>query len=295
MLDLPFVRVTWDGAERDARAREAAVRDFHDWLVTDPDAQRCFTDDGFRGVGKGGPVEPGDDSVLGSEDNTSAVREQVPATGAGTDLAASLSDTLKDYREALGPGKVLYLLDNSTSMAAERLWEGPGRAKDLVARSMSSLGAGDAYGVWLMAVPEGEAATDAVAFGPHTRATAQRSVAGAEAVAHDARVAKSLKEALGTLRSGRDEEEQPRLLVVVTDGEDFEGVGEAQQTALVAEARGEPLVRIVTVSLRNGACAQGRFGDRLARASGGRCLDPADDIAAELAAEVAKTGTGDAE
>lgn len=295
MLDLPFVRVTWDGAERDARAREAAVRDFHDWLATDPDAQRCFTDDGFRGVGKGGPVEPGDDSVLGAEDNTSAVREQVPATGAGTDVAASLSDTLKDYREALGPGKVLYLLDNSTSMAAEQLWEGPGRAKDLVARSMSSLGAGDAYGVWLMAVPQDEAATDVVPFGPNTRATAQRSVTGAEAVAHDARVAQSLKEALGTLRSGRDEEEQPRLLVVVTDGEDFEDVGEAQQTALVAEARGEPLVRIVTVSLRNGACAQGRFGDRLATASGGRCLDPADDIAAELAAEVAKTGTGDAE
>ncbi|MFF5895763.1 substrate-binding domain-containing protein [Streptomyces argenteolus] len=295
MLDLPFVRVTWQGADRDAAARQDAVQDFYDWLATDPDAQKCFTDDGFRGVDKGGPARPGDDSVLGSEDNTSAVREAVPATGTVTDVTASLGDTLKDYREALGPGRVMYLLDNSTSVAAERLWDGSGRAKDLVARSMSSLGAGDAYGVRLMAVAEGKAATDAVPFGPHTRATAQNDVAGARAVAHDARVAESLKGALATLRAGRDEEEQPRLLVLVTDGEDFEDVGQAQQKQLVAEAGEEPLVRIVTVSLQNGACADGRFGERLATASGGRCLDPADDIAAELAAEVAKTGTGDAE
>lgn len=51
----------------------------------------------------------------------------------------------------------------------------------------------------------------------------------------------------------------------------------------------------MTVSLQDGACTPGRFGERLADASGGRCLDPADDIAAELAAEVARTGTGDAE
>ncbi|MDX3058666.1 substrate-binding domain-containing protein [Streptomyces sp. NE06-03E] len=296
MLDLPFVRVTWAGADRDADARTAAVEDFYEWLATDPDAQKCFTDDGFRGVGeKGGPAAPADDSVLRSEDNTTAVREQIPVTGPDADASASLSDTLSRYRGALGPGRVLYLLDNSTSMADKRVWDGTGGAKELVARSMTSLGAGDSYGVRMAAVAEGRPATDLVPFGPNTRAGAQKAVARAGTAAFDARIAAGLDAALGTLRGEATGAEQPRLLVLVTDGEDFEAVAEKEQKRLVAEAGKTPLVRIVTVSLQDGACTPGRFGERLADASGGRCLDPADDIAAELAAEVARTGTGDAE
>ncbi|MEU0299433.1 VWA domain-containing protein [Streptomyces sp. NPDC006175] len=294
MLDLPFVRVTWAGADRDAAAREDAVKDFYTWLTTDEDAQRCFTDDGFRGVAKGSPAPPTGDSVLANEDNTSAVREQIPQTGPGADVSTSLTDTLDRYRGALGPGRVLYLLDNSTSMADKRVWDGTGGAKELVARSMSSLGAGDSYGVWLAAVAEGKRATDRVPFGSASRADAQKTVARAGTADFDARIAAGMREALGTLRELPDEE-QPRLLVLVTDGEDFEAVKEREQQRLVTEAGRTPLVRIVTVSLQDGACAPGRFGERLAEASGGRCLDPADDIAAELTAEVAKTGTGDAE
>lgn len=102
MLDLPFVRVTWAGADRDADARKAAVEDFYDWLATDPDAQRCFTDDGFRGVDEGAPAPPADDSVLRSEDNTTAVRERLPTTAPGVDVSASLSDTLSRYRGPSG-------------------------------------------------------------------------------------------------------------------------------------------------------------------------------------------------
>ncbi|MFE9723763.1 substrate-binding domain-containing protein [Streptomyces sp. NPDC005794] len=296
MLDLPFVRVTWAGADRDDDERKAAVEDFYDWLVTDPDARKCFTDDGFRGVDTSGPAPPGPDSVLRSQDNTTAVREQIPATGEGTDVSASLTDTLSRYRGALGPGRVLYLLDNSTSTADERVWDGTGGAKELVARSMRSLGAKDAYGVWMTAVKDGEPATDLVPFGPQTRAgAAQKAVTGARTAAFDARIAPGVKEALDTLRDEPTAVEQPRLLVLVTDGEDFEAVKEAERRELVAKAAQSPHVRIVTVSLQNGACAPGRFGDRLADASGGRCLDPADDIAVELAAEVARTGTGDAE
>ncbi|MFD6275405.1 substrate-binding domain-containing protein [Streptomyces sp. NPDC060209] len=295
MLDLPFVRVTWAGADRDTAARKAAVEDFYDWLATERVAQKIFTDDGFRGVGKGDPAPPDDDSVLRSEDNTTAVRERIPATGPDADASASLSDTLSSYREALGPGQVLYLLDNSTSMADKRVWDGTGGAKELVARSMSSLGAKDSYGVRMTAVDEGKPATDLVGFGPNIRAGAQKAVAGARTAAFDARIADGLEAALGTLRGGSTELEQPRLLVLVTDGEDFEEVGKSEQRKLVAEAGRTPYVRIVTVSLQDGACTPGRFGDRLAVASGGRCLDPGDDIAAELAAEVAKAGTGDAE
>lgn len=123
----------------------------------------------------------------------------------------------------------------------------------------------------------------------------RRPSPAARTAAYDARIAPGLDTALGTLRGGSTGVEQPRLLVLVTDGEDFEAVGDKDQKRLVREAAKTPLVRIVTVSLQDGACTPGRFGERLAGASGGRCLDPADDIAAELAAEVAKTGTGDAE
>ncbi|MFC9943280.1 caspase family protein [Streptomyces pratensis] len=296
MLDLPFVRVTWDGADRDAVARRAAVDDFHDWLTTDPDAQKCFTDDGFRGVGEGGgPATPEEDSVLRSEDNATAVRERIPATGEGTGDSASLSDTLSRYRKALGPGRVLYLLDNSTSAVSKRVWDGTGGIKELVARSMSSLSARDSFGVRTTAVGEGKTAADLVEFGPNRTAGARKAVTGAKAAAFDARIAEGLATALGTLRDDPADLEQPQLLVLVTDGEDFEAVTDEEQEELVADAGRKPHVRIVTVSLQNGACAPGRFGDRLAEASAGRCLDPADDIAVGLAAEVAKTGTGDAE
>ncbi|MBM7438936.1 hypothetical protein JOC24_002344 [Streptomyces sp. HB132] len=295
MLDLPFVRVTWAGADRDADVRKEAVEDFYRWLVTDPDAQKRFTDDGFRGVDKGDPAPPEDDSVLRSEDNATAVREQIPATGEGAGTAASLSDTLSRYRGALGAGRVLYLLDNSTSTEAKRVWGGTGGAKELVARSMTSLGAKDSFGVRTTAVDKDEPAVDLVKFGQSSRAAAQRTVVGAKTAAFDARIAAGLREGLETLRGGLGDAEQPQLLVLVTDGEDFEAVTAQEQRELVAEAGRAPLVRIVTVALRNGACTPGRFGDRLAEASGGRCLDPGDDVAAELTAEVARTGTGDAE
>ncbi|HWU07900.1 MAG TPA: caspase family protein [Streptomyces sp.] len=295
MLDLPFVRVTWDGADRDADDRRVAVEDFYDWLATDPVAQKCFTDDGFRGVEKSRPAPPDDGSVLREKDNATAVREQLPKTGQGADVSASLNDTLSRYRGALGPGRVLYLLDNSTSMADKRVWDGTGGAKELVARSMHSLGTGDSYGVWETAVEDGEPATDLVPFGPQTTAGVQKAVAGARTAGFDARIAEGLEAALATLRDDSADAEQPRLLVLVTDGEDFEAVRRKEQQELVADAGRTPLVRIVTVSLQDGACAPGRFGERLAGASGGRCLDPADDITAELAAEVAKAGTGDVE
>ncbi|MFF2726418.1 caspase family protein [Streptomyces sp. NPDC058008] len=297
MLDLPFVRVTWAGADRDAEARASAVEDFHHWLATDPVARKCFTDDGFRSVEKGGPAPPGEDSVLRSEDNATAVRERLPVTGtdADTGASASLNAALSRYRQALGPGKVLYLLDNSTSMEDQRVWDGPGGAKELVVRSMSSLGARDSFGVRMTAVRPGEPPTEIVEFRQNDRAGARKAVAGARTAALDARIAEGLRGALGTLRQDPAAGEQPRLLVLVTDGEDFEAVAKSEQEKLVASARLTPLVRIVTVSLRDGACAAGRFGDRLAAASGGRCLDPADDIAVGLVAEVAKAGTGDAE
>ncbi|MFD9498960.1 caspase family protein [Streptomyces sp. NPDC060035] len=300
VLDLPFLRVTWDDAGRDAGARRAAVTDFHDWLVTDPDAKKLFTDDGFRGVGEDGkPAAPAEGSPLMADANEEAVREQLPPADASTVTAASLSDTLRRYREALGPGRVLYLLDNSTSMADKRVWDGTGRAKELVTRSMGSLGTKDTYGVWTLAVKKGRTATDVVPFGPNTggngqRDSAQRAVAAAGTADIDARIVDGLRDALTTLRGGSTKDEQPRLLVLVTDDEDSTDIRKKELGQLLADAHQGLRVRIVAVSLQNGGCSAGRFGEQIAGATGGRCLDPADDIPTELAAEVAKTGTGDA-
>ncbi|KDQ67492.1 caspase family protein [Streptomyces sp. NTK 937] len=296
VLDLPFVQVTWRGAERDADERAAAVRDFHRWLSEDPGAQRQFTDDGFRGAGRDErPAPPRKDSPLRAGANERAVREQIPPRSGETVTAASLTDTLRRYREALGPGRVLYLLDNSTSMTDSQVWEGQGRAKDVVARSMSSLGPKDTYGVRLLAVEKGEKATDAVPFGAYaTPDGARRTVAGAPVADLDARVADGIRAGLVTLRDGPSDD-RPRLLVLVTDDEDSAGIGKRERDTLVADAAAAPLVRIVTVSLRNGGCAPGGLDDRLGEATGGRCLDLSDDITTELAAEVAKTGTGDAQ
>lgn len=295
VLDLPFLQVTWEDAGRDADARDKEVRRFYEWLVTDPTAQKFFTDDGFRGVRNGKPAPPDASSPLRAdlhETGKDAVRQSIPPTTTSTVTAASLGATLRRYRQALGPGRVLYLLDNSTSMVDKRVWDGSGRAKDLVARSMTSLGTGDMYGVWSIASKKDP---DVVPFGPHGRAAAQKAVAAARTADVDARVVGGLREGFATLRDGPTEDDPPRLLVLVTDDEDSKDVTKKELADLVADAGRAPLVRVVVVSMRGGGCAAGRLNTAITEATGGRCLDLADDIPTELAAEVAKTGTGDAE
>ncbi|QNE79388.1 VWA domain-containing protein [Streptomyces finlayi] len=296
VLDLPYLQVTWDDAGRDAEARDREVRRFYAWLAEDTAAQKFFTDDGFRRVGDNGkPAPPEENSPLRADlDATGryAVRQSIPPTATSTVTAASLNTTLRRYRQALGPGRVLYLLDNSTSMADKRVWDGSGRAKELVVRSMSSLGAGDAYGVWSIA---SEKDPDVVPFGRHGRAAAQKAVAAAGTADVDARVVEGLREGFATLRDGLTEDDPPRLLVLVTDDEDSKGLTKKELAELVAKAEQAPPVRVVVVSLRGGGCSAGRLNEAITEATGGRCLDLSDDIPTELTAEVAKTGTGDAE
>ncbi|MCX4676984.1 VWA domain-containing protein [Streptomyces sp. NBC_01433] len=293
VLDLPFVRVTWADADRDEKARERAVRDFHDWLVKDDAAQALFVQDGFRGVEDGKPVPPGTASPLRAPANEGAVSIEVPDSAPAAS-AASVADALRDYRQALGPGRVLYLLDNSTSMADKQVWSGPGRAKELVTRSMRSLGTLDRYGVWTLAPVKKDDHPDVVPFGRHGLPTAQKAVGAAKVVDADADIATGLTDALAELREGASGPD-PRLIVLVTDDEDSSGLRRKDIDAVVRAAGQGPPVRVVAVSLRNGGCAPGQLNQRLAEATGGRCLDPSDGIATELTAEVAKTGTGDAE
>lgn len=295
MLDLPFVHVTWKGAERDADRRKQAIEDFYGWLTEDGSAQRVFTANGFRGVTSDGtPALPDENSLLKASANTRAVHADALPPNGPRATSAVLTDTLRRYREALGPGRVLYLLDTSTSMADKRVLDGAGRAKDLVSRSMNSLGAEDEYGVRTLAPASGKSRPDVVPFGRNDRAAAQRKVNAVKPVNTDARVATGIREALSDLRGGPAELDPPRLLVLVTDDEDSAAVKGAALASLVKETKKTPRVRIVVVSLQGGGCTSGVLNRRLTAATGGRCLDPSVDLAKELQAEVAKTGTGDA-
>lgn len=297
VLDLPFVHVTWKGAERDAERRKQAIEDFYRWLTEDRSAQRVFTEDGFRGVtSDGDPATPDEHSLLKASANTRAVHsDKLPQNGPPA-TSAVLTDTLRRYRQALGPGRVLYLLDTSTSMVDKRVFDGSGRAKDLVSRSMNSLGREDEYGVWSIAPVSRKAHADLVPFGRNDRAAAQRKVGAAKPVEDvNAHVATGLRDALAELRGGPSEADPPRLLVLVTDDEDSAGIKGAGLTSLVEEAQKTPRVRVVVVSLQGGGCTSGALNRQLTAATGGRCLDPSVDLAKELQAEVAKTGTGDAE
>ncbi|MER5985381.1 substrate-binding domain-containing protein [Streptomyces sp. NPDC001787] len=297
VLELPFVRVTWTDADRDTKARERAVKDFYDWLVGDPDARALFVRDGFRDVEDGKQAPPGPTSPLRAPANDGAVSLDIPDSDSLMSVA-SIAGALSDYRKALGPGRVLYLLDNSTSMEDKRVWSGPGRAKELVTRSLRSLGALDQYGVWTLA-PEKKAKKktdhpDVVRYGKNTLIGAQKAVGEAKAVNADADIVTGLTDALRTLRSGSSGAD-PRLIVLITDDEDSSELKRKDIEAVVKAAGQGARVRVVAVSLRPDGCAPGRLNQRLAEVTGGRCLDPSDSIATELTAEVAKTGTGDAE
>ncbi|WP_345983412.1 substrate-binding domain-containing protein [Streptomyces sp. DSS69] len=292
VLDLPFLRVTWAGAERDATARERAVRGFYDWLVKAPEARTVFVRDGFRTGPSGKPSLPPAASPLKAKANEGAVSLLLPPANPAT-RPEQVTATLRDYRQALGPGRVLYLLDDSTSMEDNRVWSGPGRAKDLVARSTAPIGPEDSFGVWGLSPGSAANHTELVPFGRPEPGPARAAVGRAPAVNKNARVLDGLRDGLSELRSG-PQGPVPRLLVLVTDDEDSADLQREDVLALEESATEGPPVRVVTVSLRGGGCAPDQLNQRLAEATGGRCLDVSDDLATELTAEVARTGTGDA-
>lgn len=292
MADLPFIHVTWKGADRHSDERAQAVRDLYTWL-TGTDAQTLFTGDGYRGVSDVHPAIPGPGSLLTDPANSRAVRTDLLPSVAPEVSTAALDRTLQSYRQALGPGRVLYLLDSSSSM--DGFWTGPGRAKDLLARSLRSLGTKDEYGIWSV-VEDGSAHhRELLPFGTHDRKAAEGKVAEATTVRQDARPDLALHEALAELRGRAKNGDRPQLIVFITDDEDSTGIPPSALTSLVQDAAAGAPSRVVTVSLHSGGCTAVALNQRITAATGGRCLDPAVELATELPAEVAKTGTGDAE
>jgi hypothetical protein len=312
-LDLPFIQVRWKGADRDAGIRQKAVDRFYAWLTRVAGAgQKIFTDDGYRACACGASATPGDpgasatpgdpgaSSATGDPGRPAAapltswlVREggalsDPLSTGYDTSTGA-VNTALARYRSALGPGKVLYLLDSSSSM--ESGWTGSGRALDLLAQSLDAFGPDDRYGVWTVA---GDPPTrQLVPLAPHTDVGAvRRTVAGARTVDHESFPGPALTAALAQMTDSQKASSGARLIVYITDDEDDDHLAGRALTDLL-HALTASQVPVEWVSLApGGGCAAGRTGARIAKAGGGRCLDASSSQVSELRDDVARVGTG---
>lgn len=276
-----FVRVRWTGGDKDEVARDDAVRRFHDWLTGTGLA--VFGQDGFR-------APSGARAFLAAHDSATGLISD-PGRPAGAAGAEAMDTALNQYRNAKGPGRVLFLLDSSGSMAG--LWQGPGGAPGILKQSLGGLGTQDEYGVWSVASPGRGPYAELLPFGPHKRRDAERALDRAAVKDAEADPYGALKAALDTMdRKGRDDD-RPELIVFLTDDEDdnhLTAKGHLDELLNSARTKGVP---VVMAALDSGGCAKGRPDQRISDASGGRCLDTKGDLVAGLRDEVARTGTGD--
>ncbi|MFF3328593.1 caspase family protein [Streptomyces sp. NPDC002888] len=279
-----FVPVRWQGADLDAEARGDAVKRFHRWLTDEDGGLAVFRDAGFRSAaGERALLDP-------DHSGTGVLRDPGPLVP--TAERTAMDTTLTRYRGASGPGRVLYLLDNSGSMT--RFWEGPSGGPGILKQSLGGLGDQDQYGVWTVSGMSGARHDLLLGFGKHPRADAEKvfdprrtKVRDAEADPHAALLA-----ALTDMAGRGTDDDGPQLIVFLTDDEDNTRLT-GRNLDEVLEKAGKTGVPVVMVSLDIGACDRGRPDARIAEASGGRCLDASDDLGAGLHDEVARAGTGD--
>ncbi|MFF2381555.1 caspase family protein [Streptomyces sp. NPDC058108] len=293
-----FVRVRWKDGDADGAARDDAVRSFREWL-TEPGGGSG----GGKGHGAGGGgglavfAEEGFRSPSGAH---ALLSSRVPDSGLIADPGAApgaagaeaMETALKRYRNANGPGRVLFLLDSSGSMAG--LWQGPGGAPGILKQSFAGLGDRDEYGVWSVASPGGRPYDEILAFGPHARQDAERTV-DRKAVVQDAEADPyaALGAAVDTMaRKGRDDD-RPELIVLLTDDEDNDRLTARGHLGELLGRLHDKGVPVVMAALDSGGCAKDGPDRRISEASGGRCLDTSGDLVADLRNEVARTGTGD--
>ncbi|MEU3778424.1 vWA domain-containing protein [Streptomyces sp. NPDC032472] len=305
-LSPTFVRVSWRGADRDEKVRSDAVERFHSWLTGNaagkatagkngeqasaPQAAgglAVFGKDGFRSAS--GPHRPLGAGIVFSDFGAL----ENPGQLIGTVRPEAMDKALKDYREANGPGRVLFLLDSSGSMGA--LWEGPGGAPGIIGQSLAGLGERDEYGVWGVATEPGggRAYSEVLSFGTHEREQARRTVdATAKVKDLEADPYQALVAALDDMARRGTDDHRPQLIVYLTDDEDNNRLTEGGRlSTLLATAR-EKKIPVVMASLDSGGCDKGKPDAAVSEASGGRCLDTKGDLVARLRDEVARTGTG---
>ncbi|MEU9136940.1 vWA domain-containing protein [Streptomyces sp. NPDC048404] len=289
-LDPTFVRVRWQDADRDRAARDEAVRRFRVWLThgggtagKPAGGLDVFGEDGFR-------------SVSGAHDFLTT-----PDTDAGTLAhpgrlpspadADTMATALQHYRNANGPGRVLFLLDSSGSMGD--LWEGPGGAPGILKQSLGGLSDRDEYGVWSVASQGGRPSGVLLPFARHRRTAAEKTIDHEAAIRDvESDPGGALKSALEFMAGRGTDDEHPQLIVYVTDDEDNNHLTGGNLDAVVKSAKNMG-IPVVMAALDSGGCDRGKPDARISEASGGRCLDTKGDLVAGLRDEVARTGTGD--
>nr|WP_223188065.1 VWA domain-containing protein [Streptomyces sp. CBMA29] len=297
-LDLPFVHVTWKGADRDATARKDAVGRFHTWL-TGAAGQKVFTDDGYRTVG--GPTGTASGSASGTATDTDSGAAfpggtVMPATDPPdaqwlAKYAAAVGSALDRYRHALGPGRVLYLLDKSSSM--DTYWSNSAGALDLLSQSLDTFGPDDEYGVWtVVGTPP---TRQLVPLGRHSDLAGIRGkVKATKLVDEESYPGPALDAALTEMTERQKATSGAQLIVYITDDEDDGHFSGRDLPDLLARIAARP-VPVEWVSLApGGGCAAGSVGAQIAKTSGGRCLNASSSQVSELRDDVARAGTGNA-
>ncbi|MBV7698232.1 caspase family protein [Streptomyces sp. TRM70350] len=281
-LEPVFVRVRWEGADRDRAARDEAAEDFRTWLSGEGGGA-AFGAAGFRAATGDRPLLDADEVPDGVLPAPSLLIES-----AGRD---AMETALRKYRDARGPGRVLFLLDSSGSMAG--LWQGPSGGPGLLKQSLGGLGRRDAYGVWAVADIGDRSYETLLPFGPHSRRSAEAAIdAGARVRDAEADPYAALVAALDDMAERGADDDRPQLIVLITDDEDAGRLTGARLDDVLSRAR-LTNVPITMVSLASGGCAAGKPDALIAVASGGRCLDADDELGTGLSAEVARTGTGE--
>ncbi|MCI3274832.1 substrate-binding domain-containing protein [Streptomyces cylindrosporus] len=281
-VEATFVRVRWDDADRDGGERDRAAARFHAWLSGDG-GRAVFARDGFRSASHGRELLDARDVAHG------VLRDPSPLTEAAGRQA--MESALKRYRRANGPGRVLYLLDDSGSMSG--LWDGPSGGPGLLKQSLGGLGGADEYGVWGVSGTGGKRPyEELLGFGPHSRKEAERAVDAATVRDAEADPHAALLAALDDMRGRGLDDDRPQLVVYITDDEDDTRLTDGNLDDVLARARSAK-VPVTMVSLVSGGCDRGKPDARISDASGGRCLDADDDLGAGLTDEVARTGMGE--
>ncbi|MER7465388.1 VWA domain-containing protein [Streptomyces sp. NPDC097981] len=308
-----FVRVRWRGADRDKEARDTAVEGFHAWLTGKETAGKngaakpestargglaVFGQDGFRSASGGhrplgngtGPSAGSGPGVVFSDFGALEDPGPLPASP----IPAAMNAALKSYREANGPGRVLFLLDSSGSMGG--LWEGPGGAPGIIGQSLAGLGDQDEYGVWGVAAEPGSPRPygEVLQFGKHRREEAQTTIAASAQVKDlEADPYRALVAALEFMGQRSTDDRRPQLIVYITDDEDNNRMTEGGRLGELLQTARDKKTPVVMASLDSGGCDKGKPDAAVSEASGGRCLDTKGDLVARLRDEVARTGTGD--
>ncbi|WP_210585303.1 caspase family protein [Streptomyces sp. GESEQ-35] len=281
-LEPTFVRVRWQDGDDDLAARDAAVEDFRAWL-TEGRGRDAFAQAGFREATGDRPLLDESGPAFGVLPAPSPLQES-----AGLN---EMETALKEYRAAHGPGRVLFLLDGSSSMAS--LWDGPSGGPGLLKQSLGGLGGQDEYGVRMVAdTPGGDKYETLLPLTTHPRGEAAKRVDQAEVrPGADSDPHAALLAALDEM-ADRGADDRPQLIVYITDSGDHDRMtgGRLDDVLTRAESADVP---VAMVSLRSGACAAGKPDARISAASGGRCLDADDDIGKGLSAEVERTGLGE--